>query len=151
MSKPPEKPGKLFYIRSPKKSNMTIGTIFVCICISFMIIFGAFSIYEFVDPSSGAGFIYVIGTIVLVGAVWFGGHWYCNNTASGQRALIDQKSELQNGIERTITVYTADGKELAQYQGKIDIDNKDGYVKFDFDGKRYIYYNCFVESVADID
>lgn len=24
------------------------------------------------------------------------------------------------------------------------------YVKFDFDGKRYIYYNCFVESIADI-
>ena len=37
-------------------------------------------------------------------------------------------------------------------EGKIDIDsNEGGYVKFDYDGKRYIYYNCFVESVADID
>lgn len=34
----------------------------------------------------------------------------------------------------------------------IDIDTNDGgYVKFDFNGKRYIYYNCFVESIADID
>lgn len=50
------------------------------------------------------------------------------------------------------TVYTADGKELATYKGKIDLRTNDGeYVKFDFDGKRYIYYNCFVESIADID
>ena len=56
------------------------------------------------------------------------------------------------GMQRTITVYTADGKELATYKGKIDIDTNDGgYVKFDFNGKRYIYYNCFVESIADID
>lgn len=42
-------------------------------------------------------------------------------------------------------------KELATYEGKIDIDtNNGGYVKFDFNGKRYIYYNCFVESIADI-
>ena len=56
------------------------------------------------------------------------------------------------GMQRTITVYTADGKELATYEGKIDIDTNDGgYVKFDLNGKRYIYYNCFVESIADID
>lgn len=56
------------------------------------------------------------------------------------------------GMQRTITVYTADGKELATYEGKIDIDtNEGGYVKFDFNGKRYMYYNCFVESIADID
>lgn len=43
-------------------------------------------------------------------------------------------------------------KKLATYEGKIDIDTNDGgYVKFDFNGKRYIYYNCFVESIADID
>ena len=42
--------------------------------------------------------------------------------------------------------------ELATYNGKIDIETNDGgYVKFDFNGKRYIYYNCFVESIADID
>ena len=51
-----------------------------------------------------------------------------------------------------MTGCTADGKELAAYEGKIDIDTNDGgYVKFDFNGKRYIYYNCFVESIADID
>lgn len=78
--------------------------------------------------------------------------WYYDSTASGQRALVDQKSELNNGIERTITVYTADGKVLAEYTGEIDIEGNDGgYVLFDYNGKRYTYYNCFVESIAEID
>ena len=65
--------------------------------------------------------------------------------------LIVQIGLMVRG-QRTITVYTADGKELATYEGKIDIETNDGgYVKFDFNGKRYIYYNCFVESIADID
>lgn len=43
-------------------------------------------------------------------------------------------------------------KRLATYEGKIDIETNDGgYVKFDYKGKRYMYYNCFVESIADID
>lgn len=89
----------------------------------------------------------VITVLLLVGMLW-----YYGNTASGQRALVDQKSELNNGLERTITIYTADGKVLAEYTGEIDIEGNDGgYVLFDFNGKRYTYYNCFVESVADID
>ena len=72
--------------------------------------------------------------------------------ASWDRMVTDMKSDVNGGMQRTITVYTADGKELATYEGKIDIDiNEGGYVKFDFNGKRYIYYNCFVESIADID
>ena len=72
--------------------------------------------------------------------------------ASWDRFVVDMKSDANGGMQRTITVYTADGKELATYEGKIDIDTNDGgYVKFDFNGKRYIYYNCFVESIADID
>lgn len=72
--------------------------------------------------------------------------------ASWQRAVQDIKSDLNNGLERTITIYTADGKVLAQYEGKIDLEaNEGGYVKFDLDGTRYIYYNCFVESIAKLD
>lgn len=71
--------------------------------------------------------------------------------ASLERGITDIKSNLTGGMQRTITVYTADGKELATYEGKIDMEANDGgYVKFDFNGKRYIYYNCFVESIADI-
>lgn len=93
----------------------------------------------------------IILTIVLIFATLFGMLWFFNNTASGQRALTDQKSNLNNGLERTVNVYTANGDIIATYSGKIDIDTNDGgYVKFDFDGKRYIYYNCFVESIAEI-
>ena len=78
--------------------------------------------------------------------------WYFANTASGQRALTDQRSNLNNGIERIVTVYTANGDVIAQYEGKIDIAANDGgYIKFDFDGKRYIYYNCFVETIAALE
>lgn len=93
-----------------------------------------------------------IVTAILIFALYLGIHWFYQNTASGQRALTDQKSELSGGLDRTITVYTADGKVIAQYSGRIDIEGNDGgYVVFDYNGKRYTYYNCFVESIADIE
>lgn len=89
---------------------------------------------------------------LLVASIYGGFRWYFTNTASGQRALVNQRSELNNGLERTINIYTADGEMLATYTGKIDIENKDGgYLLFDYNGKRYTYYNCFVESIADIE
>ena len=82
---------------------------------------------------------------IIVGSVsWIIG------SASWKRFVVDVKSDISNGMQRTIKVYTADGKMLAEYEGKIDIEESDNYVKFDYDGKRYIYYNCFVESIADI-
>nr|DAZ08686.1 MAG TPA: protein of unknown function (DUF5052) [Caudoviricetes sp.] len=93
----------------------------------------------------------VVLAILLILGLFFGMRWYFQNTASGQRALTDQKSNLDNGLERTVTIYTADGEIIAQYTGKIDIEGNDGgYVLFDYEGKRYTYYNCFVESIAEI-
>lgn len=92
----------------------------------------------------------IIGVVLSV-ALLFGMVWYYDNTASGQRALTDQKSELANGLERVVRVYTADGDIIAEYEGIIDIEGNDGgYVLFDYQGKRYTYYNCFVESIAEI-
>lgn len=72
--------------------------------------------------------------------------------ASWNRMVTDVKSDFAGGMHRTIKVYTANGDLLAEYEGKIDIESSNGgYIKFDHDGKRYIYYNCFVESIADID
>lgn len=71
--------------------------------------------------------------------------------ATWNRAVQDMKSDLNDGVQRTIRVYTANGDLMAEYNGKIDLEtNQGGYVKFDFNGKRYIYYNCFVETIADI-
>ena len=95
--------------------------------------------------------IILLCLLIIVG-IFFGMRWYYNNTASGQRAFVDQRSDLSNGMDRVINVYTANGDLIATYEGRIDIDvNDGGYLKFDFEGKRYIYYNCFIESIAEIE
>ena len=119
----------------------------------FALIIGASAVGAFMMFDSVAAKIFsVIVGVILILALLLGMFWYFNNTASGQRALLDQKSNSNNGIERTVTVYTANGEVISRYTGKIDIDTNDGgYVKFDFDGKRYIYYNCFIETIAEIE
>ena len=92
----------------------------------------------------------VVAVIVVIALIFGVGFWYYNNTASGIRARTDERAELQNGLDRVITIYTADGTVLKQYEGKIDIEQDQGYVKFDWNGKRYIYYNCYVETIADL-
>lgn len=92
----------------------------------------------------------IIVAIALCVGIYSAGQWYYTSTASGVRELTDERSNLSNGIERTIIVYTADGKIIAKYEGKIDIEANEDYVKFDWEGKRYIYYNCFVETIADL-
>jgi hypothetical protein len=92
----------------------------------------------------------VLGLATL--GVFAGMLWYFSNTASGQRAMVDQQSDFRNGMNRIVKVYTANGDIIAEYEGFIDIeDNDGGYVLFDFNGKRYTYYNCFVESIAEIE
>ena len=133
---------------------MTIAGWLIFVLLSLVIIAGAFLLYICFEEStkkSTAALISIIISIALILALFLGMRWYFNNTASGQRALVDERSNLNNGIERVINVYTADGNKIATYEGKIDIDMNDGgYVKFDFEGKRYIYYNCFIETIANI-
>lgn len=130
---------------------MTIGGWIVFIIIGSFISALAFVAVTSVNTGSGKALAVLIAIILIV-ALLLGMLWFFKNTATGQRALIDQKSNLSNGLERTINVYTANGDLIVTYSGKIDVDTNDGgYVKFDFEGKRYIYYNCFIESIAEID
>lgn len=133
---------------------MTIAGWVMFAFLSLAIIGGAFLLYMYLwenTKESIAALISIIIGIALILALFLGMRWYFNSTASGQRALVDERSNLNNGIERVINVYTADGNKIATYEGKIDIDMNDGgYVKFDFEGKRYIYYNCFIETIANI-
>lgn len=116
------------------------------------VICGAIAFCSYDCGSAFLMIIIIIFTFVCIIGVYAGMRWYYSNTASGQRELIDEKSDLSGGLERTVTIYTANGEVLAEYEGQIDIEfNDGGYVKFDLDGKRYIYYNCFVESIADIE
>lgn len=131
---------------------MTIGGWIFFGFISFTITcLGAGFIFEY-EPGKTGVVVTVLVCMLLIGGLLGGMLWYYNNTADGQRALVDQKANLNNGLERTITIYTADGEIIATYMGLIDIETNDGgYIKFDFEGKRYIYYNCFVESIAVIE
>lgn len=60
-----------------------------------------------IDSSPTCKKIAVVMGIVAVVLVLLGELFYFNRTASGKRAFIDQRSELSNGIERTINVYTS--------------------------------------------
>ena len=130
---------------------MTIDCWIVFVITAICIIGFAIFVASVSDWSIIGKILIILVAIILVFGMFAGFRWYFTSTASGQRALTDQKSEYAGGLDRTITIYTADGEIIAQYEGRIDIDTNDGgYVKFDFEGKRYIYYNCFVESIADI-
>lgn len=68
------------------------------------------------------------------------------------RMKVDIASDKAGGLQRTIRIYTQDGELMAEYEGRIDIESDtNGCLKFDYDGKRYIYYNAIVESIADIE
>lgn len=74
--------------------------------------------------------------------------FYLSGCASMERLGKDLTSDLEGGLDRIVTVYTADGEILKQYEGKIDFESTEGgIVKFDFKGKRYMYYNCYVEAI----
>ena len=56
-------------------------------------------------------------------------------------------SNVSGGLYRTVRVFDYEGDLIAQYEGKLDVQENDHKVLFDLDGKRYIYYNCLVEVV----
>lgn len=96
------------------------------------------------------GVVLVAGSLII--GAFAGLHWYYTETAEGRRAVIDQQSNINNGLERTINILNADGEVIRTYTGVIDIEGNDGgYVVFDYNGKRYTYYNCYLESIADIE
>lgn len=84
----------------------------------------------------------VVFVLLIISLFMFGGCASCN------RSLKSCSSDISGGLYRTINVYSLDGKLLATYEGKIDIDdNANGSVMFDLDGKRYVYYNAIVEII----
>ncbi len=84
----------------------------------------------------------IAGILLLASLFAFGG------CASCSRDLKSCSSDINGGLYRTVNVYSLDGKLLATYEGKIDIDdNANGSVMFDLDGKRYVYYHAIVEII----
>lgn len=69
--------------------------------------------------------------------------------ASWARSCKTCQSEMSGGLERTVNVYSYDGKLIASYTGRIDVEDNESKVLFDLDGKRYIYYNAVVEVIEN--
>ena len=62
-----------------------------------------------------------------------------------ERQTKDQLS-AEHGLNRTLEVYSHDGKLIKKYEGQFDIETstEGGKIKFDIDGKRHIVYNAIV-------
>ena len=73
----------------------------------------------------------------------------CTGCATWQRSCKTCQSEFAGGLDRTVNVYSYDGKLIATYKGRIDIEENETKVLFHLNGKRYIYYNALVEVIEN--
>ena len=89
----------------------------------------------------------LITALIAVGVCW-GGHWYCGSTANGIRAMKDQQSNFNNGLNREIIITAEDGREIFSYKGKCDIEHNDGYILFETeDNKRVMIYYGVTDTI----
>ena len=119
---------------------MTIGfwilTIVIGVCG-----FGLAFFLMWYNDSFRDGAFALFATILAVALNIFGGHWYFGNTASGARALKDEQSNLNKGLNREITITAEDGREIFHYIGKCDIETTNEYILFeDENGLRQMIY-----------
>lgn len=83
------------------------------------------------------------GIICLLGLTMF--IYGISGTESVQRQMKTLSSDLNGGLNRTLTVYDYNGNEIKSYTGKFDVSNNDqGVIRFDIDGKRHLVYNGIV-------
>lgn len=100
------------------------------------------------------GIIWFLVSLVILGIIMGIIGWYNTHTAAGQRALKDFQSNIQNGIDREITITAEDGREIFHYEGKVDIESNhaDNYIKFESEeGKRYIIYYGIQDTITIIE
>ena len=99
------------------------------------------------DSSMGALVTLLITALIALGICW-GGHWYCGSTAEGIRAMKDQQSNFDNGLNREIIITAEDGREIFSYKGKCDIEHNDGYILFETeDNKRMMIYYGVTDTI----
>ena len=69
----------------------------------------------------------------------------CTGCASWQREIKSIKSDMGNGLDRTVTVYDYNGKKIDSWSGKFDVSESENEVYFDDDnGKRVIIHGGIV-------
>ena len=119
---------------------MTIGGWFGFSCIVIVIVLLGW-LFSFAAETTSGKSLSLIASIALIVIVFGGMLFYYNATASGKRAFKSQKSELENGIERVVTVYDMEGDVIKVYDGKFDITYDNDRILFDDEqGKRHVIY-----------
>ena len=124
---------------------MTVGAIILLIILGIIGII--ISIAFLVDDPKLGIIALLVCLLVWVGAL-FGFKWYYGSTASGARALKDQQSNLNLGLNREITITAEDGREIYHYKGKCDIETQDQYILFEGeDGLRRTIYWGITDTI----
>lgn len=133
----------------------TIGNIMAFIGAWVLVIIITLFVHTYSYPNTQRNTIItgIIGAVIVVAFMALVG-WYNTNTASGARALKDNQSEFNNGLNREITITAEDGREIFHYEGKVDIetDHDDNYIVFESeDGKRYMIYYGVQDTVQIVE
>lgn len=119
---------------------MTICGIILLIFITVVALACAIAMSNGCKTTSGKAICYIIAVaaIVITFAIQM---WYYHSTESGKRAMKSQESNLNAGIERSVSVYDVDGDLIKKYEGRFDVDYDSDRIIFDDEhGKRHIIY-----------
>lgn len=124
---------------------MTVGAIILLVVLGFAGIF--ISVACFVEDTK-VGIIALLICVLCFFGTFFGLRWYYGSTASGMRALKDQESNFNQGLNREITITAEDGREIYHYKGKCDIETQDRYILFEGeDGLRRTIYWGITDTI----
>lgn len=69
--------------------------------------------------------------------------------SSCSRSVKSVTSDIDGGLDRTVTLYDNTGNEIKSWHGKIDLESNDQEVFFDLNGKRVIIQGGIVVSEED--
>lgn len=69
--------------------------------------------------------------------------------SSCSRLVKSMSSDIDGGLDRTVTLYDNTGNEIKSWHGKIDLESNDQEVFFDLNGKRVIIQGGVVVSEED--
>lgn len=124
---------------------MTIGMwVLVFFIALFGIAFCTFLIAAAVqDGSAAAGVLAFISGFATI-AICAGIIWWGFTSESGKRAMKEQQSDLNGGLERTVTLYSYNGDKIESWSGKFDVSSSETETYFDIDGKRVIIHGGIV-------
>lgn len=124
---------------------MVVGAIVLLVILAVV---GMFISVIFLAKNPKTGVIALLIFLLVWLGLLFGFKWYYGSTASGARALKDQQSNLNLGLNRQITITAEDGREIYHYQGKCDIETQDRYILFEGeDGLRRTIYWGITDTI----